>query len=184
MDTSDRQAFIFLALNFFLFQVLWFAAVWAAGAKGLDQAAWIAAAALTVLAFFSEVRKADAAVAVLAVCVGMIADNFWVYLDILKFPGHTFAPYWIGLLWFGMGLTVNHSLRFFRDRDWLGPLIVGIFGPVTYLAGERLGAVVVLSVPKLALIAVVWVGVFAGLARFARWMVGHEHAEDARAYDI
>ena len=106
-----------------------------------------------------------------ALCVGLIIDNLWVNFGILSYPENTFAPYWIALLWVGLGLTVNHSMAIFRDHTLLGSLVVGIFAPVTYLAGQRFGAVVVEDIWLTPLISLAWFAVFYGMAKFALWLL-------------
>ena len=132
---------MFVIANFALFQALWFSSV--VGAGGYDMH-WLAIGAiipLTLLTWFSPVRRLDFAVATVMLCVGLLLDNIWVQMGILAYPGASFAPYWIGLLWVGLGMTLNHSMAFFRDRGLLGALIVGAFAPVTYLTGQKFGAV-------------------------------------------
>ena len=161
---------ISVVLNFVCFQALWFSCVVGAGAYNLN---WLAVASIAPIAAviaFTKSRTADLAIAVLAVCIGMIIDNIWVSLGILSYPGYSFAPFWIGILWFGLGLTINHSMAMFRDRYIIGSLIVGAFAPVTYLTGQRFGAVVIEDLWLTPLICVTWFVVFLGLAKFALWL--------------
>lgn len=163
------RARLFFLLNLVFFQTLWFGAVLGAGAYALH---WLAIGTLipiSVLAWYSPTRQADFTLAGVALAVGIIADNLWVYVGILDFPGHSFAPYWIGFLWYGLGLTINHSLSWFRDRTLLGPLIVGLFAPLSYFAGERLGAVSVLEPQMTPIISLSWIALFFALTQLATW---------------
>ncbi len=160
VNHSERLPMVFLALNFVVFQLLWAASVIGAGAYRLHFPVWVMLGVLTAAAWFSPHRTNDAKLAALALGMGLVIDNLWVWFGILSYPASTVAPYWIGALWFGLGLTVNHSLRFFRDRGWLGALIVGAVAPLTYLTGERFGAVVINSLPACMLISVSWVLLF------------------------
>jgi len=163
-----------VVLNFVFFQGLWFSCVVGAGAYGL---AWLAIGALGPLAaltWFSPTRSADWLIATVALCAGLIIDNVWVGLGILSYPVSTFAPFWIALLWVGLGLTVNHSMALFRDHTFIGSLIVGIAAPVTYLAGERFGSVTVENLVLTPLISLAWFAVFYALSKFALWMVESE----------
>ena len=159
-------------LNFIFFQLLWFSCVVGAGAYGLN---WLALASLLpigLLTWFSKTRRVDFAVASVALCAGLIIDNLWLTFGILSYPGSTSVPIWIGVLWVGLGLTVNHSMVLLRDRTLLGSLVVGAFAPVTYLAGQRFGAVVVQDLTLTPLISIVWFMVFFGMARFSLLLVG------------
>ncbi len=158
-------------LNFVFFQMLWFSCVVGAGAYGM---AWLALGSLvpiSVLTWFSPTRTADIVVATVALAAGLVIDNLWVTFDILSYPQNTFAPYWIAVLWVGLGLTVNHSMALFRDHTLIGSLIVGVAAPVTYLAGERFGAVTVNDIYLTPFISIAWFVVFYALSKFSLWMV-------------
>ena len=154
-------------LNLVFFQLVWFSSVVGAGAYGLHWLAMGAMIPLSVLAWFSPTRRSDLALATIALCVGLLIDNIWVKAGILAYPDYTFAPYWIGLLWVGLGLTINHSMAIFRDHTLIGSLVVGAFAPVTYLSGERFGAVIVQDLALTPLICVSWFVLFYGLAKWA-----------------
>ena len=162
---------LFTVANFAFFQMLWFSCVVGAGGYGQHWLALVALVPISVLTWFSATRSADVAVAVVALSMGLIIDNLWVNLGILSYPEYIFAPYWIALLWIGLGLTVNHSMSWFRDRAVLGSIIVGAFAPVTYLTGQRFGAVVVEELFQTAAISFSWMLLFYGLSRFSLWML-------------
>jgi hypothetical protein len=161
-------------LNFVFFQMLWFSCVVGAGAYGLGWLALGAVAPIATLTWFSQTRSADVLVAIVALCAGLIIDNVWVALGILSYPENTFAPFWIALLWVGLGLTVNHSMALFRDHTLLGSLVVGLAAPLTYLTGERFGAVTVNDLYLTPMISLAWFGVFFALSKFALWLVHSE----------
>jgi len=154
-------------LNTVFFQALWFACVLGAGAYEMHWLAFSALIPLAALTWTSPVRSVDGLLAILAVLVGLVIDNLWVLLGILSYPHTAFAPFWIGLLWLGLGMSINHGLRFFRDLNWIGAMIVGVFAPITYMAGERFGAVEIVNLPMTACIAIAWFGTFYGLSRIA-----------------
>ena len=158
---------VFFVLNFICFQFLWLSSVAGAGGNGMHWLAVLALVPITALAAFSPTRRSDWIVTALAVAIGYSVDNLWVYAGVLAYPAGEMAPYWIGFLWYGLGLTVNHSLSWFRDRPILGPLVVGLFAPLTYLTGERFGAVTVVDLELTAVIALSWVPLFYALSKVA-----------------
>ena len=168
----------FTVANLVLFQVLWLSCVWVAGGMGYEWAAVVAMVPLVILACLGPARTTDMAVALVAAGVGLLLDNIWVVMGLLSFTGYTLAPFWIGFLWFGVGLTLNHSMSWFRDRRVLGPIIVGLFGPITYFSGERLGAVEVERSLLLGLIALAWCALFVLLTHLSRWMLRREQLTD------
>jgi len=146
-------------LNAALFQGAWFACV-LGGAVG--SSVWGAGAVLA-LAAFAALRdrwRTDLVLASIAAAVGFGLDTLWIRAGILDYGGVTFAPAWIVLLWVGVGLTLNHSLALFAPRPWLGGLLAGLGAPLSYLGGERLGAVVVPDPWLLPVISLTWFLVF------------------------
>jgi hypothetical membrane protein len=50
-------------------------------------------------------------------------------------------PHWILALWVLFAMTLNSSLRWLRDRFFLSLCLGAVAGPLSYLAGHKLGAV-------------------------------------------
>jgi len=132
-------------INAALFQITWFACV-VGSAEGLS---WPAFAACAVLAIYQLQAKrrhvTDLKLVLVSIVLGLIVDTLWVQSGVLIFtdqrPFAALAPAWIIALWVGFALTINHSLAWL-DRTPLLPAVVGaIGGPMSYLAGLKLGAV-------------------------------------------
>ena len=51
------------------------------------------------------------------------------------------APYWILALWALFATTLNVSMGWLKNRLVLAVFLGAVFGPLSYLAGQRLGAV-------------------------------------------
>ncbi|MEZ5558599.1 MAG: DUF2878 domain-containing protein [Pseudomonadales bacterium] len=147
-------------INAALFQTTWFACV-LGGAAG--SSLWGAAALLGLLTFSarSPHLRADLRLAAAAAVIGFALDTLWIHLGVLDYHGIAFAPAWIVLLWVAVGLTLNHSLSLFAGRPWLGGVLAGACAPLSYLGGERLGAVAVPDPWLLALVAAAWFFTFA-----------------------
>jgi len=145
--------------NAVLFQFAWFACV-LGGAAG--SSLW-GAGAVTSLAAFAALRdrwRSDVAFALLGAVVGLGLDTLWIQTGVLDYGGAALAPPWIVLLWAGVGLTLNHSLGLFSARPWLGGLLAGLSAPLSYLGGERLGAVAVPDPWLLGFVAATWFALF------------------------
>ena len=147
-------------VNFLLFQVTWFACVIGGGVYGNI---WPGVGCVTLLILtlrHSRSMRQDVMLAIGAMLFGWLLDTAWSRLGVVEFPGLTIAPSWIVLLWLAVALTVNHSLRFLRDRPLLGAIVVGLAAPVTYLVGDRLGAVVLPDPVQLWMVSLAWAVLF------------------------
>jgi hypothetical protein len=100
--------------------------------------------------------------------IGLCLDTFWMYAGVLDYGqaaialplGITLAPSWIIMLWLAVGLSIRHSLYFLVTRPLFGALLVGCGSPLSYLTGERFGAVVIPSLEGMVVLAVVWIALF------------------------
>jgi hypothetical protein len=146
--------------NAALFQMAWIGCV-LGGAH--DTSVWGAAAVLALmgLALMGPARRRDLGFATGAAAAGFLLDTLWIRTGILDYAGAAIAPLWIVLLWSGVGFTINHSLGFFRSRPWLGGAMAAVSAPLSYLAGERLGAVLIQDWSLLPLISLSWMLLFA-----------------------
>ncbi|NJN52129.1 MAG: DUF2878 domain-containing protein [Gammaproteobacteria bacterium] len=142
-------------INAALFQVTWFAAVLWGTSVGLA-----AVAVMIAHAGWAGSLKADVALGAILGAVGLVLDTLWIQVGILDYQGLAVAPPWIIILWVGVGASLNHSLAFLARSPALGALLVGPAGVVSYLAGEKLGGVIVGAPLGLGLVAVVWVALF------------------------
>lgn len=149
-------------VNLVLFNLTWFACVMGGSVAGM-----LGIAALLCFSFTQGTWRSDGALAVFLLTVGWSLDSVWIAFGVLDF-GTRFAPLWIGLLWVAVGFSINHSLTFFRDQPVLGALITGLCAPISYLAGERLGAVVVPEVAALGVISISWAVLFYGVYTYAK----------------
>lgn len=156
----------FFTLNTFvnaaLFQVLWFAAI-LGSAKLLMWPSVVACSALAIWQLNPSRRHiSDIKLIMVAIVVGLVSDTFLLQLNLFKFtypfPIEGIAPLWILLLWVGFALTINHSMKWLNSRSWLPAVLGAIFAPLSYLAGQRLGAVEYLADPLLISVCIgaVW----------------------------
>ncbi len=100
--------------------------------------------------------------------IGLSLDTAWMYVGVLDYgdaaiqilPGVALAPAWIVMLWLAVGLSIRHSLIFLVNRPLFGAAVVGFGSPLSYLTGQSFGAVEIPSVEGLAVLAIVWFGLF------------------------
>ena len=155
-------------VNALLFQFAWFGNVLIGSVAGLVAILALAGLSLHVARDEPACFRRDVQLAVMLGAVGWCLDTGWVSMGVLSYAGAQAAPMWIVLLWMSVGFTVRHSLAFLGVRPLVGGLLAGAFAPVSYLGGERLGAVAIADPWDLAWIALAWTAVFWAAFAFAR----------------
>jgi len=131
-------------LNFAAFQVGWFACVLGA-ANGQP---WIGlpvvGLAIALHLLLAERPAREARLIVFAIAVGLVADSLLASSGWLRYaspaPAAELAPYWILAMWALFATTLNVSMSWLRGRPGLAVLLGALFGPLSYMAGRRLGA--------------------------------------------
>jgi hypothetical protein len=81
-----------------------------------------------------------------ALLVGLLWESLLVNLEVLQYPQgqlHTaIAPHWIVAMWALFATQLNVSMRWLKDHLYLALLFGAIGGPLSFMAGARLDAVV------------------------------------------
>lgn len=150
-----------LLVNFVAFQVGWFACVLGA-ANALPWLGPVVVAAVVAIHLTMARRPArELRLVLVAMMIGLVVDSLllatgWLQYRVgLWLPG--LAPYWIVSMWALFATTLNVSMGWMRGRPALTVLMGAVGGPLSYLAGEKLGAMELVQ-PTLALaaLAVAW----------------------------
>lgn len=132
-----------LLINFIGFQAGWFACVLGAanGYPLLGPA--VVLAVLSVHLRMSEAPRRELFLLIVAAITGAVFDSALVRTGWLVYPNGLLwsgtAPYWIVAMWPLFATTLNVSLRWLHNRPLLGVLLGATGGPLSYLAGARLG---------------------------------------------
>ncbi|WIO74831.1 DUF2878 domain-containing protein [Porticoccaceae bacterium LTM1] len=148
-------------VNLLIFQTGWLASVVGA-ANGYPWLSLLAVALLVPLhcAVVGRACKIDFQLMAALLIVGLCWDSFLQASGLVRFHqgfwlGNA-APCWILALWILFSLTLNHSLGWLRKRLWLGLLFGAVGGPLSYFAGEKLGALSLNENYSLLVIALGW----------------------------
>jgi hypothetical protein len=136
-------------LNFIFFQVGWFSSVYG----GAQQMPWLGPLAVGA-ALFMHFRAADRpqqelALVLSCALIGASFDSALVALGWVQYSSGIFsqsmAPYWIITMWMLFATTLNVSMRWLRNKDKLAALFGLLGGPLTYLAGQKLGGIILVD---------------------------------------
>jgi len=136
-------------LNFIIFQVGWFSSVYG-GAQQMPWLGPVAVSAALLIHLRAAHRPQQEIVLVLSCAViGAAFDSALVALGWVNYSSGIFsqsvAPYWIITMWMLFATTLNVSMRWLRNKDKLAAVFGFIGGPITYLAGQKLGAIVLVD---------------------------------------
>lgn len=136
-----------LLVNFVLFQLGWFACVLSASA-GASWLGTIIALGICAYHLYTTVDfDKEFQLILVVLLIGFSWDSFLVQQGIFQFNSGMFyssmAPHWIFAMWALFATTLNVSMRWLKGRYLVATALGAIAGPMAYLAGEKLGAVVI-----------------------------------------
>ncbi len=132
-------------INLGLFKLGWVACVFGAAAGMPVIGALTVALAVAVHLSLADNRRAEAQLLVAAAGIGLIWETILVSGGILDYGNDGFepglAPYWIVGMWVLFATTMNVGMRWLRKSTALAAVFGAVGGPMSFLAGERIGAV-------------------------------------------
>ena len=150
-----------LLVNFIGFQVGWFACVLGA-ANDKELLGMIIALGIVI---YHVVNQGDSRkelkLVLAATVIGLLWETWVLNLNILRYPSHPealfWAPTWLIMMWALFATTINLSMGWLKGRWVLAVFMGAIFGPLAFVAGEKLGAVVFLdSTLSMITLAIGW----------------------------
>lgn len=124
--------------NFAGYQCLWFAAI-----LGGAMVEPLLFGLVALHLYMCRDRLAEAKVIALGAALGIAVDSVLTAGGVFVFnePTSAIVPLWLMCIWFGFMATLRHSLSYLLGRPVLATLLACVGAPMTYLGGERLGAV-------------------------------------------
>ena len=149
-----------LAINFIGFQIGWFACVLGA-AYGQTLLAVVAVLFIIALHLYRNTSYAELYIILTAMVIGFIWESFLVTSGWLSYglaaDSVVFAPVWLVAMWALFATTINLSMAWLKNHWFLASLMGAIFGPLAFVAGEKLGAVQFVDRPlALSALALGW----------------------------
>ena len=133
-----------LAINFIGFQLGWFACVLGA-AYGKTFLGLIAVLLIIALHLYRNSSLAELYLILTAMVIGFIWESLLVTSGWLSYglvaDSLVFAPVWLVAMWALFATTINLSMAWLKKRWLLASLMGAVFGPLAFIAGQKLGAV-------------------------------------------
>lgn len=171
-------------INFFAFQLGWFACVLGA-AHGFVLAGTGLGLAIVAWQIGRARRpRAELILVLYAAGIGVIWDSLLATMGWIGYPSGSLvegvAPPWIVVLWMLFATTLNVSLGWLKRSMLLAAAFGALGGPLAYLAGAKLGALeLTVQHAALAALAIGWAVITPLLLQIARRWDGHRSPASA-----
>lgn len=148
-------------INFVLFQLGWFACILGAAHGYVPLAVAFCLAFVAFHLWQSFDRPKEALLLLKILLLGIAVDTALLQTGSLDFESKGFvpelSPIWMWSLWLILACTLNESMSWLKGRYFLAGVLGAITGPLSYLAGVKLGAASWGNeIQALVLLTVVW----------------------------
>lgn len=130
--------------NFAGFQAVWLACVISAASGEAWAGLAVFAAVIAVHVWSARNRIAEVKLLGAAALIGLIAESALMGWGGIRFTGGG-LPVWMIALWVNFASTLRYSLEWLSGRYPLACVLGAVAGPLSYLGGQRLGAITVES---------------------------------------
>ena len=149
-------------INFIVFQVCWFACV-----MGAANNLWWLGPLLILITVPLQIHlltvnhRAEILFVIICGISGFLLETLMIagnaYTPLGQIWGQACPP-WMAALWFNFALLVSISLKWLKGKFLLAGILGGLFGPVAYWGGEKLGALKVAATFSMGymILAVMW----------------------------
>ncbi len=132
--------------NYLSYYAGWLACVYGA-AHGISEVGVGVVGLLLLIHFVLTHTLREEILMIVAIGIlGTLVDSLQAASGLLVYQSrYAFAPWlgpiWITAIWVLFASTINWSFGWLKGRTWLAAVLGAIGGPVSYAAGERIGAV-------------------------------------------
>ena len=169
-------------MNIAAFKVGWISSV----VGGASQLPWVGPIAvlfaISLHLYFARRPQSEILLIVSCGLIGAAFDSFLVAAGWVSYSSGVFfeyaAPYWIIAMWMLFATTPNVSMRWMSGRPMVAAAMGFFAGPMSYVAGNKLGAIeFVNETAALAALAVGWAVMLPLLMRLAGRLNGVRAAQ-------
>lgn len=162
-----------LVVNLSLFKIGWLASVFTAAASMPVLGTIVVGIAVVAHLWLSHDSRNELKLLAFAAFLGLIWESLLVASGIVSYEASSIlpgiAPYWIVGMWVLFATTLNVAMRWLRKSVAIAAAAGAAGGPLSFLAGEKMGAVSFAN-PSLALfvIGLGWAVLLPLLVHFAQ----------------
>ena len=151
--------------NVGLFKIGWLSCVYGAASGYAIEGCLLALLIVAISVKQANNRQSELLTVALITLVGLIWESIVASQHLMIYATHSnqqlnglaLAPYWLIVMWALFATTINQSMTWLKDRLIVDTIMGGIFGPLAFVAGEKLGAVVFVNESAaMLLLAVGW----------------------------
>ncbi len=168
-----------VVINLSLFKFGWLVVVFSAAA-GLAE---VGAATVALIALVHLVRankiSYELALLVIAGAIGLAWETLLVQTGVLSYPTSStntaLAPYWIVAMWVLFATTLNVGMKWLRKNLLITAIAGAICGPLSFVAGQKAGAVD-LADNSILVIGLGWAVLLPAVTMIARTLDGYDQA--------
>ncbi len=146
-------------INFGLFQLGWFIAIWGASHQTLLASMIAISFILTIHIIQARDKKEAVTLLLMIMLLGPLFDQCLLSLGLIEYKSQFseyIVPIWIVALWGLFASTLNISLSWLRHCKLLAVLFGLIGGPLSYIAAEKLHAIQLMNSYALITLALGW----------------------------
>lgn len=151
--------------NVGLFKIGWLSCVYGAASGLALEGCLLALLIVAVSVRQASNRHSELLTIGLITLIGLIWETFVASQHLMvyatqsnpQFENWVMAPYWLIVMWALFATTINQSMAWLKDKLIIAAVMGAIFGPMAFVAGEKLGAVEFANEPAaMVLLAVGW----------------------------
>lgn len=161
-----------VVVNLSLFKIGWLACVLTAAASMPYIGTAVVGIAVLVHLWLVKDSGGEFRILLFAAFLGLAWESLLVATGVVQYSAASFlpgtAPYWIVAMWVLFATTLNIGMRWLRKSLVVAAIAGAIGGPMSFLAGEKAGAVIFADTTiALAVIGFGWAILLPVLVRFA-----------------
>ncbi|MGI9205949.1 MAG: DUF2878 domain-containing protein [Woeseiaceae bacterium] len=134
---------VFVNLSFF--KIGWLASVFSAAASMPVIGIIVVGLAVGAHLWLADDSHSELKLLAFAACLGLLWESFLVATGLVRYEASAMlpglAPYWIVGMWVLFATTLNVGMRWLRKNVAVAATAGAAGGPLSFLAGEKMGAV-------------------------------------------